>query len=169
MNTAGKILPLNRIVETVRLMRDIHRQIVLTNGCFDILHVGHVRMMLEIKREYGYRAFVIVGINSDESVKALKGPTRPINPEVDRAEVVAGLQSVDCVTIFRDARVNHLLELIQPDVWVKGGDYTIETLDPIELQAAKNHSVEIKLLPLVQGKSTTGIISRIDRGHCPGK
>lgn len=150
-------------------MRDIHRRIVLTNGCFDLLHVGHVRLLDTIHREHGERAFVIVAINADASVRALKGPQRPINPENDRAEVIAGLASVDCVTIFSEQRVSGLLRLIQPDVWVKGGDYTMETLDAEELETAKNHSVEIMLLPMTPDKSTTRTLSRLAGGHCGGK
>jgi rfaE bifunctional protein nucleotidyltransferase chain/domain len=163
MNTARKILPLSRIIETVRLMRDIHRRIVLTNGCFDLLHVGHVRMLDTIHREQGERAFVIVAVNADSSVRELKGPERPVNSEEERAEVVAGLASVDCVTIFKDRRVNGLLRMIQPDVWVKGGGYTMQTLDPEELKAALDHSVDILLLPMTEGRSTTGIISKLTR------
>lgn len=165
MNTSNKIQPLSRIVEVVRLMRDIHRMIVMTNGCFDILHAGHVRMFRDIHRECGDRAFVICAVNSDSSVRQLKGDGRPINPEQDRAEVVAGLAGVDCVVVFPDVRCSGLLKMIQPDVWVKGGGYTRETLDRTELEAAENHSVEIKLLPMTEGRSTTDIISRIiDRG-----
>lgn len=168
MNTANKVVPLARIVEVVRQIRQGHRSIILTNGCFDLLHAGHVNLLDRIKRECGERSFVIVGVNADDSVRALKGPARPVNAEADRAEVVAGLQAVDCVVIFRDKRVNKLIELIEPDVWVKGGDYTEATLDREELEAARNYSVEILILPLTPGKSTTGIISRLVAGGCGG-
>lgn len=168
MNTANKVVPLARIVEVVRQIRQNHRSIILTNGCFDIIHSGHVKLLNQIKRECGERAFVIVGVNADESVRQLKGTGRPVNPQDDRAEVVAGLQSVDCVVVFRDQRVSKLIELIEPDVWVKGGDYTMETLDPEEREAAKNYSVQILLLPMTPGRSTTAILSKLAGGHCGG-
>lgn len=165
MNTAAKIVPLARIVEVAREMRQAQRRIVFTNGCFDLLHVGHVRLFSYIKRECGDRSFVIVGVNSDDSVRAIKGPNRPINHEIDRAEIIAGLRAVDCVTVFRDKRVNVILDLIQPHVWAKGGDYTVDSLDAAERKAAKDNGTEILLLPMTHGKSTTAIISKIDRGH----
>ena len=132
-------------------------KLVFTNGCFDLLHVGHVRY-LQAARALGDA--LLVAVNGDASVRALKGPTRPINSESDRAEVLAALACVDFVTIFHTERVTDLVRLIRPHVYAKGGDYTIESLDPGERGALQEAGAEIRILPLVPGKSTTGIIEK---------
>lgn len=134
------------------------RRLVLTNGCFDLLHVGHVRY-LQLARELGDA--LVIALNSDASVRALKGPTRPITPEQDRAEVLAALASVDFVTIFPSVRVTDLITAIRPHIYVKGGDYTVETLDAGERAALKAAGTEIRILPLTPGKSTTGIVHKL--------
>jgi len=133
------------------------RKLVFTNGCFDLLHVGHVRY-LQAARALGDS--LLVAVNGDASVRALKGPTRPINPEDDRAEVIAALACVDYVTLFHTERVTDLVRVIRPHVYAKGGDYTIESLDPGERGALQEAGSEIRILPLVPGKSTTGIIEK---------
>jgi rfaE bifunctional protein nucleotidyltransferase chain/domain len=133
------------------------RRLVFTNGCFDLLHTGHVRY-LQQARTLGDA--LVVALNSDESVRALKGPTRPINAEQDRAEVLAALACVDFVTIFPDERVTDLVREIRPHIYAKGGDYTVESLNPNELAALREVGTEIKILPLVPGKSTTAIIEK---------
>ena len=130
------------------------KSLVFTNGCFDILHVGHVRY-LQQARALGDALVVVV--NGDASVRALKGPTRPINNELDRAEVLAGLECVDFVVIFHTERVTDIVREIRPHVYAKGGDYTIETLDPGELEEA---GTRIEILPLVPGKSTTATLAK---------
>jgi rfaE bifunctional protein nucleotidyltransferase chain/domain len=132
-------------------------RMVFTNGCFDILHAGHVRY-LQAARRLGDA--LVVGLNGDASVRALKGPGRPINSEHDRAEVLCALGCVDYVTIFYEARVTGLLRTIRPQVYAKGGDYTPESLNPEELAALREVGAEIKILPLVPGKSTTAIIGK---------
>ncbi|HEY5793323.1 MAG TPA: adenylyltransferase/cytidyltransferase family protein [Chthoniobacterales bacterium] len=134
------------------------RRVVLTNGCFDLLHVGHLRY-LEAARALGDR--LVVAVNSDESVRALKGPARPINPEGDRAEILSALKCVDYVTIFRTERVTGVIHLLEPDVYAKGGDYTIETLNAEERAALEKCGAAIEILPLVPGKSTTALIEKI--------
>ena len=133
------------------------KKLVFTNGCFDLLHVGHVRY-LQAARELGDA--LVVAVNGDESVRALKGPERPINNETDRAEVLAALRCVDFVTIFHEERVTDLVRAIRPHIYVKGGDYTIETLNQEEVGALRGAGSEIRILPLVPGRSTTATIAK---------
>jgi rfaE bifunctional protein nucleotidyltransferase chain/domain len=135
------------------------RRLVLTNGCFDLLHVGHVRY-LQLARSLGDA--LVVALNSDASVRALKGPARPITPEGDRAEVLAALASVDFVIIFPSIRVTDVIAAVRPHIYAKGGDYTIETLDTGERAALEAAGTEIRILPLVPGKSTTGIVRKMN-------
>ena len=134
------------------------RQIVFTNGCFDLLHVGHVRY-LQSARALGEA--LLVAVNGDASVRALKGPARPINTEADRAEVLAALECVDFVTIFHSDRVTSLVRAIRPPVYVKGGDYSMESLNAEELSALREIGAAIHILPLVPGKSTTATIGKM--------
>jgi rfaE bifunctional protein nucleotidyltransferase chain/domain len=138
--------------------RDPAGTIVFTNGCFDILHVGHVRS-LQAAKSLGDR--LVVGLNSDESVRALKGANRPFNPESDRAEVLAALESVDYIVIFPEPRATKLLQEIRPHIYAKGGDYTPESLEQEEVQALRAIGTRIEILPLVPGKSTTNLIHLI--------
>ena len=133
------------------------RKLVFTNGCFDLLHVGHVRY-LQDARALGDA--LLVAVNGDASVRALKGPARPVNPEEDRAEVLAALECVDHVLVFHEERVTELVREIEPHVYAKGGDYTIESLNQEEVAALRQAGAEIRILPLVPGKSTTGIIEK---------
>ena len=133
------------------------RRLVFTNGCFDLLHVGHVRY-LQQARALGDA--LLVAVNGDASVRALKGPTRPIHGEHARAEVLAALSCVDFVTIFHTERVTDLVSAIRPQVYAKGGDYTVDSLDPGERGALEKVGAEIRILPLVPGKSTTGTIAK---------
>ena len=141
-------------------LRDKYRSktIVFTNGCFDILHVGHVRYLAAAKR---LGEVLVVGLNSDESVRELKGVGRPLNSEEDRAEVMAALEAVDHVIIFTEKRVSHLLRQMRPQVYTKGGDYTVDSLDPEEVAALKEINARIEILPLVPGKSTSKLIQTI--------
>lgn len=133
------------------------KQLVLTNGCFDLLHTGHVRY-LEQARELGDA--LIVAVNSDASVRELKGPERPLNTELDRAEVLSALRCVDHVTIFEGKRVTEVIRELRPAIYAKGGDYTLETLDPDERAALEEVGAEIRLLSLVPGQSTTSLLER---------
>ena len=134
------------------------RKIVFTNGCFDLLHVGHVRY-LQAARSLG--AALLVAVNGDAAVRALKGPTRPIKTETDRAEVLAALECVDFVTIFHSDRVTSLVKAIRPPIYVKGGDYSMESLNAEELSALREIGAAIHILPLVPGKSTTATIGKM--------
>ncbi len=140
-------------------MRAAGRKLVFTNGCFDLLHVGHVRY-LEQARALGDA--LLVAVNGDASVRGLKGPGRPLNDEIDRAEVLAALGCVDYVTIFQEERVTRLLREIRPQVYAKGGDYTPESLNQEEAAALREVGAEVKILPLVRGKSTTKLIKKME-------
>lgn len=133
------------------------KKLVFTNGCFDLLHVGHVRYL---QAAHALGDALLVAVNGDASVRALKGPTRPINSEEDRAEVLAALNCIDYVTIFHSERVTELVRIIRPQVYAKGGDYTVASLDPGERGALEEVGAEIHILSLVPGKSTTGIIEK---------
>jgi formyltetrahydrofolate-dependent phosphoribosylglycinamide formyltransferase len=134
------------------------KKLVFTNGCFDLLHTGHVRY-LQQSRALGDA--LIIGLNSDASVRELKGPSRPVNRERDRAEVLAGLRSVDGVVVFSDKRATGLIEAIKPHIYAKCGDYTPESLDPGERAALNKAGTQIQILSLVPGRSTTKIIERM--------
>ncbi len=155
-----KILSIEELAQRADEIRREERRLVLTNGCFDLLHVGHVRY-LEQARELG--DFLAVAVNGDESVRALKGEGRPINPEADRAEVLAALAAVDFVAIFPALRVTEVIEAVRPAIYVKGGDYTPESLNSEELAALKRIGTEIRILPLVPGKSTSELLQRLSR------
>ena len=135
------------------------QKLVFTNGCFDLLHAGHVRYLQAAR---GLGEALVVALNGDDSVRALKGPARPINGEQDRAEVLAGLACVDFVTIFQSLRVTEVIAKVRPHVYAKGGDYTVESLDADERAALEAAGAEIRILPLVPGKSTTAMIDRLN-------
>jgi formyltetrahydrofolate-dependent phosphoribosylglycinamide formyltransferase len=149
-------------IADVRRLRDTldqqGKKLVFTNGCFDLLHAGHVRY-LEQARSLGDA--MVVALNSDESVRALKGPDRPLNQQNDRAEVLSALRAVDAVVVFEDERATSLIEGIQPHVYAKGGDYTVESLNPEERTALEKAGTRICILPLVPGRSTTGTINKM--------
>ena len=136
------------------------KKIVFTNGCFDILHAGHVRY-LKAARSLG--DILILGLNSDQSVKKLKGEDRPINSEDDRLEVIDALESVDFVVIFDESTAENLVSEIKPDIYVKGGDYSIDNLP--EGQIVLSYGGKVELIPLVAGRSTTNIIRKIEESR----
>jgi len=152
----GRIVSTEELREERALLRAQGRRLVFTNGCFDILHVGHVRY-LKSARELGDA--LVVAINSDRSVRELKGPGRPVMNQSERAEILAALNSVDYVTIFEEASPRHLIATILPDVLVKGGDYQLEEIHGREEVEAAGGSVIS--LPFVDGASTSNIIERI--------
>jgi rfaE bifunctional protein nucleotidyltransferase chain/domain len=141
-------------------IRATGRKLVVTNGCFDILHPGHVTY-LEAARNLGDA--LLVGLNADESVRALKGPLRPVNCETDRAMVLAALESVSGVSIFPERTATEFLRCVRPDIYVKGGDYTLETLNQDERRAVEDSGGSVTILPIVPGKSTTSVLERIAR------
>jgi rfaE bifunctional protein nucleotidyltransferase chain/domain len=132
----------------------------VTNGCFDLLHLGHVSY-LEAARNQGDA--LLVGVNSDASVRDLKGPGRPLNSEQDRALVLAALEAVDAVCVFGESTATQFLLRTQPDLWVKGGDYTLDSLNQDERRAVEKGGGKIVILPFVEGKSTTRLVERIQQ------
>ena len=149
----------NNIDEFLKILdsaRSANKKIVLTNGCFDLLHIGHTRY-LQQARDAG--DILVVGLNSDLSVKGLKQKNRPIINEDERAELMVALKSVDYVVIFDERTAEDLLMVIKPDIYVKGGDYTLENLP--EAGVIKQLNIEVKFIPFVDGHSTTSLIEKI--------
>ena len=153
-----KIVKPDRLAAIAESLRAQGRKLVLTNGCFDLLHAGHVRY-LQAARALGDT--LVVAINGDDSVRALKGEGRPLNTESDRAEIVAALACADHVVIFPEMRVTRLIEKVRPAIYVKGGDYTAASLDPEERAALEKAGAEIRILPFEPGHSTSGLIERM--------
>ena len=148
---------------TLRAQMDAQGQkLVLTNGCFDLLHVGHVRYLRQA-RELGDA--LVIALNSDASVRALKGPTRPVTTEEDRAEILRALACVDRVVVFDEPRVTRLIEAIRPHIYTKGGDYSVDTLNPEEKAALDQVGAKIEILPLVAGRSTTANLKKLAQGE----
>ena len=154
----GKIIDAERAATISKELRESGRRLVLTNGCFDLLHIGHARY-LAAARQLGDA--LMVAINGDESVRTLKGEGRPLNTEAERAELIAALQSVDHVVIFPEVRATTLLEKVRPAIYVKGGDYTTASLDSEERAALEKAGAEIRILPFERGYSTSGLIEKL--------
>lgn len=152
MRSYSKVIRLDRLPEWRDYQRLTHQKVVATNGCFDILHRGHVAC-LQKARELG--DLLIVGMNSDRAVQQLKGEGRPINTQEDRAYVLAALECVDFVVIFDNVKATDFLIAAQPDTWVKGGDYTLETLDREEVEIVREDGGHIEIIPTLKGYSTT--------------
>jgi rfaE bifunctional protein nucleotidyltransferase chain/domain len=155
-----KIVNAERLAQISDDLRAAGKRLVATNGCFDLLHVGHVRY-LNAARELGDA--LVVGINGDASVRKLKGTERPINREQDRAEIVAALESVSYVMIFSEERATAFLAAAQPALYVKGGDYEIATLNGEERSQLEKSDTEIQVLPFEPGYSTSGLIERLKK------
>lgn len=158
--TSDKIVRLEELEQRANKLRAAGKKIVATNGCFDLLHVGHVRY-LNAARALGDA--LIVGINGDESVRELKGAGRPVNSENDRAEIVAALECVDLVTIFPEMRATRFLELAAPDVYVKGGDYKQDTLNADEREVLQKIGAKIDIVPFEPGYSTSDLLARLSK------
>jgi len=158
LNIQHKILTLETLVTWRDNLRNSGKKLAATNGCFDILHAGHVNYLQAARHEADA---LVVGINSDRSVSQLKGPSRPIHTENDRAAIIAALESVDGVFIFDELRATTFLELAQPDVYIKGGDYAVEELPEEERQTIAKIGGYIKVLGLIPGKSSSDIAQRI--------
>jgi len=152
----GTVVPRSALERLGNELRSQGKKIVSTNGCFDLLHVGHTRI-LKAARELG--DVLIVGLNSDASVQKLKGSSRPINQDSDRAEILTSLDCVDYVTIFDEDTPVQFLELLKPDIHVKGADYKPEHL--AETPVVEKHGGQVRILKLVPGKSTTEMIGRM--------
>jgi rfaE bifunctional protein nucleotidyltransferase chain/domain len=157
MNSKDKILSLPQLAELLHAWRDQDQKIVFTNGCFDILHLGHVDY-LEKARQLGDK--LVLGLNTDVSISRIKGPSRPLQDEMSRARVMASLLFVDAVVLFDENTPLELIKNVQPDILVKGDDYTIESIVGHEVIEAKGGAV--KTVPLVKGYSTTNIVKKIE-------
>jgi D-beta-D-heptose 7-phosphate kinase/D-beta-D-heptose 1-phosphate adenosyltransferase len=150
------IVDFDEIEKICNSLREQNKKIVFSNGCFDILHRGHIEYLTKAK-EFG--DVLIVGLNSDTSVQRLKGKDRPINSESDRARILDALKPVDYVVIFEEDTPLRLIQTVKPDVLVKGGDYKVEEIVGSEFVISYGGKVEI--IPFVEGKSTTKIIQKI--------
>ena len=146
----------NFIEKTCSEIRSTGKKIVFTNGCFDIIHVGHVRYLNAAKK---LGDVLIVGLNTDASIKMLKGESRPVNNEKDRAEVLLGLKAVDYVVLFGERTAENLVAQVKPDIYVKGGDYTVEQIP--EAKIVQSCGGEVRLIDFVSGYSTTGTIEKL--------
>jgi D-beta-D-heptose 7-phosphate kinase/D-beta-D-heptose 1-phosphate adenosyltransferase len=150
----------NELITIVTSHRQAGQKIVFTNGCFDILHAGHVSYL---NRAKSLGDILIIGVNSDNSIRRLKGPTRPINPLEDRIQVLSGLGCVDYLVAFDEDTPSNLIRLVCPDIYVKGGDYTKQTLP--EAPLVEQLGGVIELLPFIENRSTSSIIERIRQSN----
>ena len=155
-STAGKLRPIDSLLEELSRHRKRKEVIVFTNGCFDIVHKGHIEL-LKLCRQQG--DIVVVGLNSDSSVRAIKGPERPINNQHDRAAVLAAMESVDYVTIFEEPSVLNLVKTVKPDVLVKGADWGRNGV--VGREFVESYGGKVVLAPIVEGKSSTATIEKI--------
>ena len=158
MNFREKIISWEHLPEWRTRLRAGGKKLVVTNGCFDLLHLGHVTY-LESACNLG--DVLLIGLNGDESVRQLKGEGRPLNNESDRAAVLCALESVDAVCIFQEVTANQFLARAQPDIYVKGGDYTLETVNQEERRTVERSGGSIRIIPFVPGKSTTALLKKI--------
>jgi rfaE bifunctional protein nucleotidyltransferase chain/domain len=165
-DTQRKILQRDELAELVHYRQQHGEHGVFTNGCFDLLHLGHVRYLQEAR---GLGDFLILGLNSDESTRKLKGPGRPLVPEQERAEILAALTCIDYVTIFGEATADSLLSLLQPAIYTKGGDYVADQQAAPgskrlpEAPTVQAYGGTIKLIPYLPHHSTTELIAAIKR------
>lgn len=158
MNCAEKILLPEALPGWRSRLRAAGQRLVVTNGCFDLLHAGHVTY-LEAARNQGDA--LLVGVNSDAAVRDLKGVGRPVNSENDRALVIAALQCVDAVFVFHERHAVKFLQTVQPEIYVKGGDYTLDSINQDERQVIEKAGGKIVLLAHVPGKSTTALLQKV--------
>jgi D-beta-D-heptose 7-phosphate kinase/D-beta-D-heptose 1-phosphate adenosyltransferase len=151
-----KVLSVHELQKVLALLRSTGKKVVFTNGCFDILHTGHTRYLA---RARSLGDLLVVAVNSDASVRTIKGATRPVNSEADRMETLAALEAVDFVTLFSEPDPYGVIKELQPDVLVKGGDWPIEKIIGRDIVEARGGTVVN--VPYIDGQSTTGIIEKI--------
>ena len=151
-----KIITREQVSQIVSQLKREGRKVAFTNGCFDLLHIGHLEL-LEHARKLG--DILIVGLNSDDSVRRLKGPQRPINTQLDRARILAALEVVDYVVIFNEDTPLELIQTIKPDFLIKGGDYRPDAI--VGSEFVESYGGKVIVFPLVHGKSTSDLISTI--------
>jgi len=150
------ILDNSSIEKTIKDLKRQGKTIVFTNGCFDILHIGHVRYLKEAK---SLGDILVVGLNSDESIRYIKGPKRPIIPQEERAEILASIRYVDYVVIFNEPDPYNLISLVKPHILVKGGDWPVEKI--VGKDIVEGYGGKVLSIPYMEGSSTTGIITKI--------
>jgi len=157
----NKIYSREKLKDKIDALREKGKKIVFTNGCFDILHVGHTRYLKEAKKQGD---ILVLGLNSDESVRSLKGEKRPLIPENERADMVASLESIDYVTIFHELTPLELIEYLKPDVLVKGGDW--KEKDVVGRDSVAAWGGRVVIIPEIKGSSTTNIIEKVKKAYC---
>ncbi|MEI6757514.1 MAG: D-glycero-beta-D-manno-heptose 1-phosphate adenylyltransferase [Chlorobium sp.] len=160
MSNSGKLLSKSAVLEQVRAWQASGKKVVFSNGCFDILHAGHVEYLAAAKQ---LGDVLLIGLNSDASVRRLKGPERPVCGESDRAALLSALQAVDAVTLFDEDTPEELINSLLPDILVKGSDWAVEQI--AGARAVLEHGGKVLTLPLLEGRSTTGIIEKILQLH----
>ena len=160
MNFREKLVNWEQLPAWRAQQRSKGRKLVVTNGCFDLLHLGHVTY-LENARNLGDA--LLIGLNSDVAVGNLKGPGRPVNSQADRAAVLAALESVTAVCIFHETTATRFLNHAGPDIYVKGGDYTLDTINQDERRTVEQLGGKIVIIPFVPGKSTTALLKKISQ------
>ncbi len=154
----GKLVTQDEIIKIVRDLQQEGKTVVTTNGCYDILHVGHVRYLQKTKE---FADYSVIMLNSDISVKKNKGDNRPINTQSDRAEILCALSCVDYVVIFDEKSPCELLDKIKPNFHTKGADYSLDTLPKEEKDVIIKNKIDVKFIEFVQGKSTTNTIEKM--------
>jgi rfaE bifunctional protein nucleotidyltransferase chain/domain len=154
----GRVVSLAEAAAYRKELRSDGRKVVATNGCFDVLHVGHLRYLMQAR---ALGDFLWVGLNGDQSVRELKKAPRPIVPEAERAELLAEWRVVDAVTIFPSVRATEFLRVVQPDIYVKGGDYTPDSLNAEEAAVLRECGARIEIVGLVPGHSTTALVEKM--------
>jgi D-beta-D-heptose 7-phosphate kinase/D-beta-D-heptose 1-phosphate adenosyltransferase len=162
--TMDKILERTALKEKLDLLRSEKKKIAFTNGCFDILHVGHVRYLKEARKTADA---LVLALNSDSSVQTIKGPKRPLVPEMERAEVLAALECIDFITIFSEPTPLELICLLKPDVLIKGGDWAEEQV--VGRKEIREWGGHVEIIPEVAGKSTTNIVDKVIAVYGPEK
>ena len=158
----NKILERNALKDKLEALRKKGKKIAFTNGCFDILHVGHVRYLREAKKTADV---LVLALNSDSSVRSLKGEKRPLMNEKERAEILAALEFIDFVTIFEELTPLELIIYLKPDILIKGGDWPEEKV--VGREEIKKWGGRVAIIPEVEGKSTTNIVEKIKKLYCP--
>lgn len=147
-----KYLKLNELLKKIKQLKKKGKKIVFTNGCFDIIHSGHIKILRESKK---FGDILIVGLNSDDSIRKIKGKDRPVNKLKDRIDVLSAIEYVDYIVVFSQKTPYNLIKKIKPDVLVKGGDYTPDKV------VGREYAGRVVIVPLLKGRSTTKIIEKI--------
>jgi D-beta-D-heptose 7-phosphate kinase/D-beta-D-heptose 1-phosphate adenosyltransferase len=157
----NKLLERTALKDKLEELRKKGKKIAFTNGCFDILHVGHVRYLREAKKTADV---LVLALNSDSSVRSLKGEERPLIPEKERAEILAALEFIDFVTIFKESTPLDLINYLKPDILIKGGDWPEEKV--VGREEIKKWGGRVAIIPEIEGKSTTNIVEKIKKLYC---